>query len=146
MKLYRFMSLREFCDMLNGKEIVGRKSFPKYATTSRGICFTADPQDIIDLSGIVSNGVCVEFECKEKLTKSTGLYYSGVKEEYCTASYNNSILKPLRYAPATVPFEEKRSRFADVISLGGYQPVSFDWYDISLSEIVPPEDDEDDLA
>ena len=146
MKLYRFMSIKEFDRMLAGSEIIGKKDFPWFLTTSRGICLTDDPQSIVDLEGIVSDGVCVEFECpnlsEAGVLESRGVYYSGMKTEYCIASYNNSVLKPLRYAPSTNPIlgGRKNQFITSDLEWDGYQPVEFDWYDIFPSEIVPPDD------
>jgi hypothetical protein len=125
MKVYRFMGLGEFCGMISGKDIVKRKSFPNCPTESHGISFTDDPHEIIKMAGVIGNGILVEFEGDAKdLTKSSGVSLDETKKEYCVSSYNNKILKPLRYAPT-----------AHFLSPLDY---NFTWFEISPFELLPP--------
>lgn len=125
MKVYRFMSLKEFCGMVSGKDVIKRKSFPNCLTKSCGISFTNDPHLIIEMAGIIGKGVLVEFEGNEEdLTKSPSISLDETATAYYINSYNNKILKPLRYAPT-----------AHFLSPSDYQ---FTWFDISPFELLPP--------
>lgn len=120
MKFYRFMSMKEFNKMSSGVDIVGKKSF-EYRTTSTGVCFLsekivcrdADNKATINveqaydfLCGIVSDDIVVEFESRQEMTRSYGVYASifgsayfktMVVTEYCTPSYNRENMIPVRY-------------------------------------------------
>lgn len=125
MKVYRFMSLKEFCGVISGKDVIKRKPFPNCPTKSHGISFTDNPQEIIKMSGVIGNGVLVEFECDPKdLTESSGVSLDETKKEYYASSYNNKVFKPLRYAPT-----------AHFLSPLDYQ---FTWFEISSFELLPP--------
>ena len=118
MKFYRFMSMKEFNKMSSGVDIVGKKSFEAYRTTSTGVCFlseqilckddehkaTINVEKAYDfLYGVVSNDIVVEFECRQKMTESYGIYASifgpdtMVVTEYCVPSYNRDNMIPVRY-------------------------------------------------
>lgn len=125
MKVYRFMGLGEFCGMISGKDVIKRKPFPNCPTKSRGISFTDDPQPIMEMAGIIGKGVLVEFEGNaEDLIKSPSISLDETTNAYYINSYNNKILKPLRYAPT-----------AHFLSPLDYQ---FTWFEISSFELLPP--------
>jgi hypothetical protein len=121
MKFYRFMSMKEFNKMSSGADIVGKKSF-EARTTSTGVCFLSEQTLCKDddhkttinveqayefLCGIVSDDIVVEFECRQEMTESYGIYASifgttayfatMVVTEYCTPSYNRENMIPVRY-------------------------------------------------
>ena len=117
MKFYRFMSMKEFNKMSSGVDIVGKKSF-KARTTSTAVCFlsehtlckddehkaTINVEKAYDfLYGIVSDDIVVEFEARQEMTESYGVYTSifgpdtMVMTEYCTPSYNRNNMIPVRY-------------------------------------------------
>ena len=119
-KFYRYMSMAEFTKMSAGADIIGKKSF-NCRTTSTGVCFLAEqtlcededhkaivtPEQAFDfLDGIVSDDIVVEFEAKQDLTESYGVYASifcggfydrMVVTEYCVPSYNRDNMIPVRY-------------------------------------------------
>lgn len=120
MKFYRFMSMKEFNKMEAGVNIIGKKSF-KAKTTSTGVCFLSEQTICEDddhkatigveqaydlLCGIVSDDIVVEFESRQKMTESYGIYASifgtayfdtMVVTEYCVPSYNRENMIPIRY-------------------------------------------------
>jgi hypothetical protein len=121
MKFYRFMSMKEFNKMASGADIIGKKSF-EARTTSTGVCFLSEQTLCKDddhkatinveqayefLCGIVSDDIVVEFECRQEMTESYGIYASifgttayfatMVVTEYCTPSYNRENMIPVRY-------------------------------------------------
>ena len=112
MKFYRFMSMKEFNKMSSGVDIVGKKSF-KARTTSTGVCFlsehtlckddehkaTINVEKAYDfLYGIVSDDIVVEFEARQEMTESYGVYasifiYSGGKIlNFFFHSFQNSFI------------------------------------------------------
>lgn len=97
MRVFRFMSNKEFQLFTAGCEIIGKKSF-NARTESSGICFLAsadfDPTEAYDfLKGIVADDVCVEFEIPDNLlTESFGVYYIGAVTEYCMPSYSIDLV------------------------------------------------------
>ena len=117
---YRYMSMDEFNKMSAGVDIVGKKEF-NCRTTSTGVCFLSEqtlceddehkavitPEQALDfLCGIVSEDIIVEFEARQDLTESYGIYASifcsGLYDrmtvtEYCTPSYNRDNMIPVRY-------------------------------------------------
>ncbi len=128
MKVYRYMSEKEFHACNSGIELVPLHRNHKARTTSKGFCFlpeivclhgqhydgtpytektTAD-HCLSFLSGIVTSDVLVEFEAPETFfRKSDGIYadpYSDswddfiTMDELCCDSYSRDILIPLRYA------------------------------------------------
>jgi hypothetical protein len=113
--------MKEFNKMLSGADIVGKKSF-EARTTSTGVCFLSEQTLCKDddhkttinveqayefLCGIVSDDIVVEFECRQEMTESYGIYASifgttayfatMVVTEYCTPSYNRYNMIPIRY-------------------------------------------------
>ena len=120
MKFYRFMSMKEFNKMSSGNDIIGKKSF-KARTTSTGVCFlsekilckdddhkaTINVEKAYDfLYGVVSDDIVVEFESRQEMTESYGIYASifgsayfdtMVVTEYCVPSYNRDNMIPVRY-------------------------------------------------
>ena len=119
MKVYRFMSFREFNLMEAGCDIVG-KSHYKARTNSSGVCFlpevveaydygyTFKPDKYIEfMSGVATTDVLVEFEADEKMfTEAYGVYAFpyGIWDddmdvkEYNIPQYNREYVKPTRYA------------------------------------------------
>lgn len=118
MKFYRFMSMKEFNKMSSGNDIIGKKSFEAYRTTSTGVCFLSEQTLCKDddhkatinvekaydfLYGIVSNDIVVEFESRQEMTESYGIYASifgantMIVTEYCVPSYNRENMIPVRY-------------------------------------------------
>ena len=107
MKLYRYMSEREFQLLTAGVEIVGKRHFDAY-TDSEGICFLGEKTSFIDesyddekdmyvqeehsfspvecisfLSGIVSDdAVLVELETDAPVRKSAGVYANPLASDW----------------------------------------------------------------
>lgn len=126
MKVYRFMSFKEFNKMLAGVPIVGRKSF-NARTSSSGICFlpevvkfnSSDGEEyefcpsacFCFLNGIVSSDVLVEFETDREFQESYGIYADPCGSYYdcicirelCIPEYDREILIPLRYCVDVAP-------------------------------------------
>lgn len=113
MKIFRFMSMKEFRTMDAYVPMVHPKHHFSARTSSKGFCFLAsedwDARFALQfLSGIVSADVCVEFEVDEKyLTESCGIYADPHSDvwgdtmcitEYCTPTYSREIFKPTRYS------------------------------------------------
>lgn len=114
MKLYRYMSMKEFTNLSAGCDLVNKNRFQKCRTGSEGFCFLPENSNGFDpiqalnfLHGIVTNDILVEFEVDSELvTKSFG-YYNNPYEcydagsmcvtEYCAQSYNRDTFRPLRY-------------------------------------------------
>lgn len=108
MKIFRFMSKKEFEKYKNG-EILKNNTKHSGFTDSVGFCFMniedVDPEDAYEfLSGIVSDDICVVFETDKKMKKSWGQYadpYGSffdtiVKTEYCTNQYSIDDFKLLK--------------------------------------------------
>lgn len=121
MKVYRYMSRKEFDAVWNGEELINDMDHGarRAKTNSVGFCFLGEegdgnPYSPIDsyqfLSGIVSDDILVEFEVLDEssLTESWGVYADPcwnhwddtiIVKEYCTTRYSSETLKPLRYTP-----------------------------------------------
>lgn len=120
MRVYRYMSTREFRDMLAGCDIIGHSHNAR--TTSSGVCFLPMVVDYTDgekrracsaryaynfMRGIVSDDVLVEFESpKGMLFDTEGVYANPhtcgwfdriIVHELCIPSYNRDNIIPLRY-------------------------------------------------
>ena len=114
MKVFRFMSKKEFKLFKSGKTLINDAEHKKvYDSDSVGFCFFDEddysPEYAYEfLSGIVSNDVCVRFEVdKSLLIKSHGIYADPFGDnffstmgatEYCCTSYNNKDFKMLSYS------------------------------------------------
>ena len=121
MKLYRYMSLKEFSKFSAGCEMINNNHFTKNRTSSNDFCFLTEKTVISDegevltpsecitfLQGIVTNDVLVEFETTTdfKFNETYGIYinpfstgwndYISIKE-ISAEVYNKDILHPLRY-------------------------------------------------
>lgn len=112
MKVFRYMSKKEFEKLINGEKLVNNKCHSLDGhTNSVGFCF----MDVEDneptfayefLSGIVSDDICVVFETKKKLTKSYGVYAdpygsffaTTTEDEYCTKEYSLEDFKIIKMA------------------------------------------------
>lgn len=115
MKLYRYMSFKEFHKLSSGCDLVNDNHFQKCRTESEGFCFLPARSNGYDpisalyfLHGIVTDDILVEFEVDNSLvTESEGVYNNPMPSdpyddtmtitEYCTRSYNRDTFKPLRY-------------------------------------------------
>ena len=113
MKVFRFMSMKEFEEYQVGNVLFNDKDHKKSGRTdSIGFCFMNYDEEIPELayeylSGIVSNDVCAVFEVdKSYLTESYGVYAdpygdffdTRTKVEYCCQSYSKDNFKLLSYA------------------------------------------------
>lgn len=109
MKLFRFMSKKEFDVLMKGDKLINNKIHTGY-TNSVVFCFMEGDTDDAEYSyqflcGIVSDEVCVIFETDKKLTKSWGRYANPygsffdtmTETEYCTNEYDLEDFKPLKY-------------------------------------------------
>lgn len=121
MKLFRYMSEREFALLTAGVEIVGKRRF-NARTTSSGVCFLAETVEIFRdshdltvspqwcfkfLHGVVSGDVLVEFECDapERVRESEGIYADPLGDyydtlaavEFCTPRYDRTWMRPVAY-------------------------------------------------
>lgn len=121
MKVYRYMSSKEFQMLTAGMTISGKK-YHACRTTSTGVCFLAEnttfwsdtlheeitfsPEACYDfLAGIVSSDVLVEFRTECEVTESIGVYADPfgcfydriVIPEFCVASYSMDTFVPVRY-------------------------------------------------
>ena len=109
MKLFRFMSKKEF-DKLKKGEVLINTTIHKGFTNSVGFCFMNvndnNPEyAYMFLSGIVSDEVCVVFQTNKKLKKSWGRYASPygaffdtmMIDEYCTKNYSLQDFKIIKY-------------------------------------------------
>jgi len=109
MRLFRFMSKKEFDKLMKGEKLFNDKIHTSH-TNSVGFCFMKG--DALDaeyshqfLGGIVSDDVCAIFETDKKLTKSWGMYadpYGSffdtiIETEYCINEYSLKDFKPLKY-------------------------------------------------
>ena len=112
MKLYRYMSIREFTKMDSFCEIEGHSHNAR--TSSEGVCFLGGSTDVDGvqytpencyafLEGIVSGDILVEFETDETVSESTGVYCNPSTWEtmsiieYCVPSYSRNTFIPKRY-------------------------------------------------
>ena len=128
MKLYRYMSFKEFQKMASGMDMKHSKNSFKSRTDSKGFCFIGEKTSFVSsdcegnqqeftfspeechqfLDGIVTDDVLVEFEADENLLqKTTGIYADPIFQEwdcyisiaeFCAMSYNRDDFIPLRYA------------------------------------------------
>ena len=124
MKLFRFMSRKEFKKYINEEELINNQNHHlnhKSKTNSIGFCFLNldeyKPEEALHfLSGIVDLDICAVFEVNEDKVKETyGIYArqdvnislfdiligkipSFEAKEYCTTKYSNKDFKLLKYA------------------------------------------------
>ena len=117
MKVFRFMSLKEFAALNSGEELVNTSDHRRCRTNSRGFCFLpservgyVEAMQFLPLSS-TRDSIIVEFEAPENLlNKGYGLYadpdaYDGAisecdlmgKEEFSTETYSKDSFVPLRY-------------------------------------------------
>ena len=78
MKIFRYMSKKEFDKLIKGEVLKNNKHHQGH-TNSVGFCFMKvddnEPRYAYEfLSGVVDDDVCVVFETNKKLTKSYGVY------------------------------------------------------------------------
>ncbi len=124
MKIFRFMSKKEFEKYENG-ETLKNNTIHKGKTNSIGFCFLDaeeyTPEKALHfLSGIVAFDICAVFETEKKLNKTYGVYAKPIKStgnpfedllnifagymdnftanEYCTTKYSNKDFKLLKYS------------------------------------------------
>lgn len=118
MKIYRYMSKKEFQLYTAGVPMIHAKNNLKANTTSVGFCFLGEKTQIKNnicyssveclefLEGIVTNDVLVEMTAPDELLKkSLGIYASPFNyddticiQEYCAKSYDLTTFIPCRYA------------------------------------------------
>ena len=125
MKLYRFCSFDELSKLLRGEKIYNHTDHfnsGKGGSSSTGFCLTADePREAWKyLRGIVTPGVCLEFDIpEENLIKSRGRYAGDMKEtargveiiplyrdEWSTTNLHPDWLKNIIPLESFVPREE----------------------------------------
>ena len=110
MKIFRFMSKKEFDKLIRG-EILKNNKHHSGRTNSVGFCFmkTSDntPEYAYEfLSGVVDDDVCVVFETNKKMNKSWGVYADPygrffatiTEDEYCTKEYSLEDFKIVEMA------------------------------------------------
>lgn len=120
MKLFRFMSFREFQKYNDGEVLVNTKNHHvenEKATNSVGFCFFNyahyKPEEMLhSLTGIVDFSVCAIFETDRNNVRQTRGRYSMasdrknfnrisfIAKEYCTTKYSKENFKLLKY---TIP-------------------------------------------
>lgn len=118
MKLFRFMSIKEFEKYATGQLLINKTDHNKdnnQKTSSVGFCFFNyahyKPEEILhSLTGIVNTSVCCIFETKIKnVHKSYGRYSRAISKdslirenfiatEYCTTEYSRDTFKLVAYA------------------------------------------------
>lgn len=117
MKVFRFMSKKEFERFNNGETLYNYKQHDENKTTSTGFCFfdlkDYNPCEAIHfLSGIVNFDVCAVFETdKSNLKERYGRYNKQntmlipclfpqvfYATEYCTTKYSNKDFKLIKYS------------------------------------------------
>lgn len=128
MKLYRYMSMKEFQLLSAGCELENKNTFKKCLTNSEGFCFLGEKTKFVIndteevtfsaqecrmfLNGIVSDDILVEFEVADTtgLKEGFGVYASPYDyeeliriDEYSVMSYNRDKFVPIRYG-MPVPF------------------------------------------
>lgn len=131
MKIFRFMSYKEFEKYMNGKNLYNNTKH-KAKTNSIGFCFF----DINDFSpefawrflkGAIFPDICVVFEVDETLLrKGYGIYSDPNKtlyelmnfipkmirvSEYCTENYNKEVFKLVKYTTNKLDFLENYKSF-----------------------------------
>lgn len=112
MKIFRYMSKKEFDKLIKGEVLKNNKHHQGH-TNSVGFCFMKvddnEPRYAYEfLSGVVDDDVCVVFETNKKLTKSYGVYadpYGSffatiTEDEYCTKEYS---LEDFKIVEMTIP-------------------------------------------
>lgn len=131
MKIFRFMSYKEFEKYMNGENLYNNTKH-KAKTNSIGFCFF----DINDFSpefawrflkGAIFPDICVVFEVDETLLrKGYGIYSDPNKtlyelmnfipkmirvSEYCTENYNKEVFKLVKYTTNKLNFLENYKSF-----------------------------------
>ena len=131
MKIFRFMSYKEFEKYMNGENLYNNTKH-KAKTNSIGFCFF----DINDFSpefawrflkGAIFPDICVVFEVDETLLrKGYGIYSDPNKtlyelmnfipkmirvSEYCTENYNKEVFKLMKYTTNKLDFLKNYKRF-----------------------------------
>lgn len=131
MKIFRFMSYKEFEKYMNGENLYNNTKH-KAKTNSIGFCFF----DINDFSpefawrflkGATFPDICVVFEVDETLLrKGYGIYSDPNKtlyelmnfipkmirvSEYCTENYNKEVFKLVKYTTNKLDFLENYKSF-----------------------------------
>ena len=131
MKIFRFMSYKEFEKYMNGENLYNNTKH-KAKTNSIGFCFF----DINDFSpefawrflkGTIFPDICVVFEVDETLLrKGYGIYSDPNKtlyelmnfipkmirvSEYCTENYNKEVFKLVKYTTNKLDFLENYKSF-----------------------------------
>lgn len=131
MKIFRFMSYKEFEKYMNGENLYNNTKH-KAKTNSIGFCFF----DINDFSpefawrflkGVIFPDICVVFEVDETLLrKGYGIYSDPNKtlyelmnfipkmirvSEYCTENYNKEVFKLVKYTTNKLDFLENYKSF-----------------------------------
>lgn len=111
MKLFRFMSKKEFEKLVNGEKLINKKKH-KGRTGSTGFCFMQYKEDenirysYEYLSGVVTNDIIVVFETNKKNVKESwgiyadpnGSFFDTITEtEYCTTQYDKDTFKIVKY-------------------------------------------------
>lgn len=121
MKVFRFMSKREFDKYMNGEELVNHTFHGTNANTnSVGFCFMKvddfSPEEASHfLIGVVDPDVCAVFEIEADLEETYGVYAKPLRKEtleellkkwgrtfkakeYCTESYNKDTFHLVEYS------------------------------------------------
>ena len=121
MKVFRFMSKREFDKYMNGEELVNHTFHGTNANTnSVGFCFMKvddfSPEEASHfLIGVVDPDVCAVFETEADLEETYGVYAKPLRKgtleellkkwresfkakEYCTESYNKDTFHLVEYS------------------------------------------------
>ncbi len=118
MKLFRFMSKKEFEKYISGEILVNKTDHNKEKnskTNSMGFCFFNyahyKPEEIFhSVTGIVNSSMCCIFETdRDNVVKSSGRYSrakegskhireSFIAKEYCTTKYSKETFKLVEYA------------------------------------------------
>lgn len=131
MKIFRFMSYKEFEKYMNGENLYNNTKH-KAKTNSIGFCFF----DINDFSpefawrflkGAIFPDICVVFKVDETLLrKGYGIYSDPNKtlyelmnfipkmirvSEYCTENYNKEVFKLVKYTTNKLDFLENYKSF-----------------------------------
>lgn len=131
MKIFRFMSYKEFEKYMNGENLYNNTKH-KAKTNSIGFCFF----DINDFSpefawrflkGAIFPDICVVFEVDETLLrKGYGIYNDPDKtlyelmnfipkmirvSEYCTENYNKEVFKLVKYTTNKLDFFKNYKSF-----------------------------------
>lgn len=131
MKIFRFMSYKEFEKYMNGENLYNNTKH-KAKTNSIGFCFFAindfSPEFAWRfLKGAIFPDICVVFEVDETLLrKGYGIYSDPNKtlyelmnfipkmirvSEYCTENYNKEVFKLVKYTTNKLDFLENYKSF-----------------------------------